>query len=202
MRLGLRPCLVLCGLAIAALFASAAAAGGAAVGSCSSFASQADAQARFAGLGGSPGHPVGQLDGDRDGIACEGLHGPYAAYATLGYNRKGGFLYGIASMPPVAGGEHFPCLRGNHKGPFGARRLQVYRARAGADERIGDPLNAEAQPERGELLWKAPRATLVPGRYYVAFEAKMRVKPYGRNRCPGFRSREVPLPAPRQPLAS
>ncbi len=185
-------------LALGLLAVAAAADGVGAVPRCGEFPAQADAQTRFSELGGSPRHAVGDLDGDRDGIVCEGLPAPYAAYATLGFNRKGGFLYGIASMPPVAEGEeHFPCLRGNHKGPFGARRLQVYRVRPGADQPIGGPLNAEAQPESGRLIWKASRATLLPGRYYVTFEAKIRVAPYGRNQCPGFRSREIPLPAPR-----
>lgn len=164
---------------------------------CSGFDSQADAQARFAELGGSPAHPVGALDGDRDGIACEGLPAPYGAYATVGYNRRGHFLYGTASMPAAGTGEEtYPCLFGDRKGPLGARHLNVYRVEPGGDRPILGLVRAEARPESGRLLWKAPRATLAPGVYYVAFEERIRMAPYGPNECPGFRSSAVPLPRP------
>jgi len=167
--------------------------------SCSEFAAQADAQAAFAELGGSPGHPVGGLDPDRDGLACEGLPAPYGFYATIGYNRRGHFLYGTAALPPAArAAAGYPCLRGNRKGPLGPRRLSVRRAAAGGDRAIVTRIHAEADPENGRLLWKAPRPSLAPGRYYAAFEESIRSTPYGRNPCPGFRSREVPLPRPRQ----
>ena len=166
--------------------------------SCVSFAAQADAQASFATRGGTPVRPVGDLDPDRDGIACEGLPAPYAGYATLGYNRKGGFLYGVASMPAAPDGEErFPCLRGNGKGPEGPRRLSVYRVDPGGDRRILGAIGAEARPESGHLVWKVDRATLVPGIYYVAFREAIPLTPYGRSKCPTFRSRQVRLPAPR-----
>jgi len=166
--------------------------------SCAEFTAQADAQTRFAELGGSPAHAVGALDGDRDGIACEGLPGPYAGYATLGYNRRGGFLYGVVTMPAAPGGEErFPCLRGNPKGPLGPRRLNVYRVTADGDRAILDQVvGAEARPESGRLLWKVPRVAIAPGRYYVAFTESIPLTPYGRSKCPGFRSRETTLPVP------
>jgi hypothetical protein len=170
---------------------------------CGAYASQADAQARFAELGGSPARPVGGLDPDRDGIACEGLPAPYAGYATLGYNRKGGFLYGVASMPAApSGGKRFPCLRGNGKGPEGPRRLDVYRVGASGDRPILGVVGAEARPDSGRLLWKVERPALAPGLYYVEFREAIPLTPYGRSECPGFRSSEVRLPAPRQPAAS
>jgi hypothetical protein len=165
---------------------------------CAEFSSQGDAQARFAELGGGPALPVGSLDPDRDGIACEGLPAPYAGYATLGYNRRGGFLYGVASMPAARSGkERFPCLRGNAKGPEGPRRLSVYRVEPGADRQILGAVGAEARPDSGRLLWKVERPPPAPGSYYVAFTEAIPLTPYGRSECPGFRSREVKLPARR-----
>jgi hypothetical protein len=169
--------------------------GAAATPGCPSFRSQAAAQEYLAELGGGPGRPVGALDDDRDGVACEELPGPYKAFATIGYNRRGGFFYGIASMPSAAQGEEgFPCLYGNRHFPDGPRRLNVYKVRPGADRPIFAPLGAEARPESGRLLWKAERDVIMPGLYYAAFEEKVPMSPYGANQCPGFRSREVALP--------
>lgn len=159
--------------------------------SCSDFSSQGDAQAIFAEL-------QGPLDADRDGIACEGLSAPYTGYATLGYNRKGGFFYGAASLPAAPNGdERFPCLQGNRRGPEGPRRLSVYRVRRGDDRPVLVGVGAEAKRDSGDLVWKEPRATIAPGRYYVAFAESLPSTPYGRSECPAFRSREVTLPAPR-----
>lgn len=171
---------------------------------CAEFSAQADAQAAFAELGGSPARPLGNLDGDRDGIACEGLPGPYAGYATLGYNRRGGFLFGVVSMPVAPSGEErYPCLRGNPKGPNGPRRLNVYRVGPDGDRAILDRVvGAEARPESGHLLWKAPRAAIAPGRYYVGFAESIPLTPYGRSKCPAFRSAATTLPRPRQAAAS
>ncbi|HEV7615129.1 MAG TPA: hypothetical protein VGO36_02745 [Solirubrobacterales bacterium] len=191
-----RICLPLLGLAALALLA-AAASGSAASPGCQEFSSQGDAQTVFIELGGSPGHAVGSLDPDRDGIACEGLPAPYAGHATIGYNRAGGFLFGTASMPAAASGEErFPCLQGNRRGPEGPRRLSVYRAQEGDDRPVLTGIGAEARPESGRLVWKAPRATIVPGRYYVAFAEAIPLTPYGRSQCPGFRSRQTWLPRP------
>lgn len=191
----------LLGIAIVALAAAVWVPSGSAdpaTPTCADFSSQGDAQALFAELHGSPRHPVGDLDGDRDGIACEGLPAPYAGYATLGYNRKGGFFYGLASMPAAAKGEErFPCLEGNRGGPEGPRRLRVYRVRVGDDRPVLAGVGAEAQRDSGQLVWKAPRATIAPGRYYVAFAEAIPLTPYGRSECPSFRSRDVTLPAPR-----
>jgi len=166
---------------------------------CSSFSSQAAAQDYFAELGGSPRRAVGDLDGDSDGVACEGLSGPYKPFATIGYNRKGGFFYGIASMPPAAtGDERYPCLYGNRHFPDGPRRLNVYKVVPGPDKATFGVLGAEARPESGRLLWKAEREDVTPGSYYVGFEEKIRLSPYGANECPGFRSAEIALPQPRR----
>ncbi len=171
---------------------------------CPSFAGQAGAQDYFGRYGGSPRHPVGNLDPDRDGIACEGLSGPYKAFATIGYNRKGHFFYGVASMPPATNGEEvFPCLYGNRHFADGPRLLNVYKVQPGADKPIFGVLGAEARPESGRLLWKADRDAVTPGRYYVAFEERVPLTPYGANECPGFRSAEAALPRPsRQPVVS
>ena len=184
--------------AIAALGLWAVAAGAVTpVPGCASFASQAGAQDYFGRYGGSPSHPVGGLDPDRNGVACEGLGGPYKPYATIGYNRKGRFFYGVASMPPAAkGDEEFPCLYGNRHFPDGPRHLNVYKAQPGADKPIFGTLKAEARPESGRLLWKAERDAVTPGLYYVAFEERIPLKPYGANQCPGFRSAELALPQP------
>jgi len=181
------------GAASLALLASTEA-GAAPVPGCPSFASQAAAQEYFLGLGGGPRERVGGLDVDRDGVACEGSSGPYVGFATLGYNRKRKFLYGIASMPPLAAGEGFPCLEGNRAFPDGPRRLTVFKVEPGADRAILGPIGAEQRPASGRLVWRADRATLPPGRYYAAFEEKVRLSPYRPNECPGFRSHEVGLP--------
>jgi hypothetical protein len=183
--------------AIAALGLAAAAGAVTPVPGCASFASQAGAQDYFGRYGGSPSHAVGSLDPDRDGIACEGLGGPYKAYATIGYNRKGRFFYGVASMPPAAKGEEeFPCLYGNRHFPDGPRRLNVYKVQPGDDKPIFGVLAAEARPSSGRLLWKAERDAVTPGLYYAAFEERIPLKPHGANQCPGFRSAELALPQP------
>jgi hypothetical protein len=173
--------------------------GGAATPGCASFPSQAAAQEHFAELGGSPERRVGALDDDRDGVACEFLPGPYKPFATIGYNRKGNFFYGVVSMPSVQrGDEGFPCLYGNRHFPRGPRRLNVYKVQPGADKPIFGALAAEARPESGRLLWKAERDLVTPGTYYAAFEEKIRTSPYGANECPGFRSYEIALPRRRR----
>jgi len=161
---------------------------------CPSFASQAAAQEYFLGLGGGPRDRIGGLDGDRDGVACEGRPGPYAGFATLGYNVKKKFFYGGVSMPPTLTGEGFSCMEGNRAFPDGPRRLTVFKVEPGADRAMLGPIGAESIPASGRLVWKADRATLPAGRYYAAFEEKVRLSPYGPNECPGFRSHEVGLP--------
>jgi hypothetical protein len=164
---------------------------------CGSFDSQAAAQARFMEQGGSPGHGVGRLDPDRDGVACEGLDAPYQGFATIGYNKKHDFFYGVASMPPLAtGNDEFACLAGNRRWANGPRWLNVYRAKPSGDVAIlGTHMRpAEAKPASGKLIWKADKALVIPGRYYVAFEESVRTSPYGPNPCPEFRSRAIHLP--------
>ncbi len=189
-------------LALAALIASAGAwaavpSGGAAQPGCGSFASQGEAEEYFLEAGGSPARGVGGLDPDRDGVACEHLGAPFVGYATIGYNRGNGFLYGTATMPAKASG--YPCLYGNVHYPDAARKVAVFRVRPGPDKRlVGEYTGAaEAKPESGRLLWKVDRGSLPPGRYYAKFQEKIRTHPYGANECPGFTSRPTLLPRPR-----
>jgi hypothetical protein len=167
---------------------------------CAPFPSQAGAQERFIQLGGAPSRNAGGLDGDGDGVACEGLPGPYAGYATIGYHRERKFLYGTASMPLEADGEGFACLLGNGQFADGTRRLTVYRATPGGDRAISGSLKAEPRPGSGRLLWKLRRELTVGARYHVVFEAQIRLGPYLPSNCPEFGSHEVFLPRPARPI--
>jgi hypothetical protein len=195
---GIRGFALLAATTAALLGSGATAAGdGAGVRKCPSFESQASAQAYLAQLGGGPGKLVGNLDDDRDGVACEGLPGPYQGFATIAYNEMRKFLYGVATMPSIeATGGGFACLEGNRFEPEGPRRLNVYAERPGADIALLDTYGqgAEARPASGRLLWKVDKSRLASGRYYVAFEDRIRLSPYGRNECPGFRSAATALP--------
>jgi hypothetical protein len=164
---------------------------------CPSFGSQAEAQAAFLELGGRPGDDVGGLDGNANGVACEALAGPYAGYATIAFNKRRGFLYGVATLPLTEAG--YQCLLGNRFDPETPRRLNVYRERPGADKAIlGDGIGTAADPNTGKIVWKAVKPNLPPGRYYAAFEARIATSPYGRNQCPGFESRPTLLPGPKR----
>jgi hypothetical protein len=163
---------------------------------CPSYPSQAGAQERFLAEGGSPAHDAGRLDDDGDGVACEGLPGPYAGYATIGYNRERKFLYGRATMPTAEAGDEFACLAGNRHFPDGPRLLKVYRELPGPDKAVSRDVGAEARPASGNLLWKLDRDELVSGRYYVAFEEGVRPSPYKPTDCSEFRSDAVLLPRP------
>jgi Excalibur calcium-binding domain len=180
---------------VAAIGASTAGGAGNPPASCPSFSNQADAQEGFVHLGGSPARNARGLDGDGDGVACEGLPGPYAGYATIGYHRQRKFFYGTAAMPS-GGGDGFACLAGNRHYPDGPRLLRIYRAVQGPDKPVSSDLGAEARPDSGRLLWKLDRDSLVPGRYYVVFEERIRSSPYRPSECPEFRSRAVYLPRP------
>jgi hypothetical protein len=170
----------------------------AAMGSVScAFSSQATAQKRFVGLGGTPGHDPGHFDADGDGVACEGLPGPYEGFATIGYNLKRGFFYGTASMPADGSGGGFACLAGNRHFPEGPRLLKIYRARPGSDLAVSRSLGAESRPSSGRLLWKLEAPLATPGRYYAAFEEEVRLSPYKPTECPGFSSTETRLPRPK-----
>jgi hypothetical protein len=166
----------------------------AAVPGCLSFRSQAAAQEYFGELGGGPGKRLGRLDRDRDGVACEGLAGPYKGFATVAYNLKRKFFYGTASMPIEAGGGGFACLEGNRHFDDGPRLLTLFKVRPGADLVIRPEVGTQAHPSSGRLLWKIARETVVAGRYYVVFEERQPLSPYGPNQCPGFRSSEFTLP--------
>jgi len=190
----------LVGLLGAASLLALTGSGGAAGPGCASFGNQADAQDAFLELGGSPRRQVGKLDPDRDGVACEGLPGPYKGYATIGYNRKKQFFYGTATMPPSAGGGEFPCLRGDRHSDETPRKVHIFRITPSGDEPLSDEYagKAEARPDSGRLLWKAERILPEPGRYYAAFEERIRVNPYGPNACPGFSSQPTLLPRPKR----
>ncbi len=167
---------------------------------CPSFRSQAEAQQHFSYLGGSPKRRVGDLDPDRDGVACEDSPSPYTGYATIGYNRKRGFFYGTVTMPPAtaapAAGEKFACLYGNRHFPEGPRLLRIYRVTAKGPIPVTGAFGAEARPQSSRLLWKEERRKILPSRYYAEFEERVPISPYGANECPGFRSAEVRLPPP------
>lgn len=186
--------LVVCGLGIW-LPAQGTAAG---TRGCRSFESQASAQAFFMESGGSPTRAVGKLDPDHDGVACETLKPPYQGYATLDYNKRHRFLYGVVTMPRGnAGKGEFPCLVGSSHFPDAPRRLNVLRVRSGKKDRAVLPQRGrgtEAKPATGRLLWKADKKVLPAARYFVEFEAVVKIKPYGKNPCPAFRSRAVALP--------
>jgi hypothetical protein len=166
--------------------------------SCASFDSQADAQAQFLESGGSPSHAVGDLDPDRDGVACEALPRPYAGYATIGYNRRRDFLFGVATMPARAA-KGYACLTGNANEAGGIRRVHVYRGSPGSGKplRGDDVAAAEAKPGSGRLLWKLDRASLPRGTYYVSFEGRYWPHPGGSSECPAFSSAPTELPSPR-----
>jgi hypothetical protein len=184
--------------ALAALATIWAPTGGAAsIPGCPSFASQAAAQTYFVAQGGSPGHQLGRLDPDHDGVACEGLGAPYQGFARIAYNKKRAFFYGVASMPPLTSGkEGFACLKGNRYDPEAARLLRIYRVRSSGDIAVLGTRTrpAEPRPDSGRLVWKAETSLPGPGRYYVAFEAALRTSPYGPTPCPEFRSGTVRLP--------
>ncbi|HEX3240437.1 MAG TPA: hypothetical protein VHR18_09910 [Solirubrobacterales bacterium] len=175
-----------------------ASSGVAAVPGCGSFKSQAAAQDEFFELGGTPQNPVGRLDPDRDGVACEGLPGPYKGYAMIGYNRKKQFFYGVAKMPPANGGAGYPCLRGNRHFDDAPRKVNIFRITPSGDKSLLGEFQgkAEAQPETGQLFWKAEIANPPTGRYYVTFVERIPLTPYGPNECPGFSSQPTLLPRP------
>jgi hypothetical protein len=185
------------GAVAAALCAWATAASTAATpAGCAGFSSQAAAQERFAALGGSPSRDAAGLDVDADGVACEGLPGPYEGFATIAYNLKRRFFYGTASMPPEVSGGRYACLAGNRHFPEGPRLLQIFRVTPGADRVVSRTVGAEAKPAGGRLVWKLQKDIVPVGRYYVAFEEQLRLSPYRPTECPGFRSRETRLPKP------
>jgi hypothetical protein len=192
--------LALAGIACVLCLLAFASSGAAAVPGCGSFKAQADAQDAFFELGGSPQHPVGKLDPDRDGVACEGLPAPYKGYATIGYNRKKQFFYGVATMPLLSEGSGFPCMYGNRRFPDAPRKVDIFKITPQGDKPLLAEFKgkAEAQSETGKLLWKAERTNPPVGQYYVAFEARIPVTPYGRNECPSFSSQPTLLPRPKR----
>ena len=174
--------------------------GAAAVPSCGSFASQAAAQDKFFEFGGTPQHAVGKLDPDHDGVACEGLPGPYKGYAMIGYNRKKPFFYGVGTMPPVSGGAGYPCMYGNKHFNDAARKVNIFRITPKGDKSLLGEYEGKtaANLETGQLLWKANIANPPEGRYYVSFVERIPLAPYGPNECPGFNSQPTLLPRPRR----
>jgi hypothetical protein len=200
MQSNIRPSRLLLGVgvALASLAALPLVAEGGGAPPCASFKSQAAAQSYFLDAGGSIDHGVGRLDDDHDGVACEALPGPFAGYATLGYNKKRDFFYGTASMPRHEFGDAaYACMLGNTHFPDAPRHLNVYRLGHGEQ---GEPLfdgfglPVEAKPSSGRLIWRADRKRLAPGRYYAEFEPRVSSRPYGGSECPSFRSEIVKLP--------
>jgi hypothetical protein len=184
-----RSALVAVTAAALAIMAAAPAGAAAGKGSCEAFGSQGSAQSYFLKQGGSRTHRVGRLDPDRDGVACEGLGGPFRGYATIGYNRRRDFIYGGATMPPDPAGG-YACMRGDTHFPESARRLHLYRVKPGPDAALlGEyGITAEARQDSGRLVWKLNRPLPSPGRYYVVFEERIPLTPYGPVLCPSFRS--------------
>lgn len=185
------------GVALLVLPPVAARGDAAATRACGSFETQAAAQTHLLRAQSGRG---GRLDGDRDGVACEHLRGPYKGLATLGFNRRGSFLYGYAWMPATPGAaEPFACMLGNRRYPEGPRLAHLYRVVRGDPKpilsRFG--LGTEADRSNGRLAWKASVRRLRPGRYFVELEERQRLGPYEANQCPSFRSRAVQLPKPR-----
>lgn len=173
--------------------------GAAAPPGCQSFSAQADAQDAFLAANGSPGRNAGGMDSDGDGVACEALPAPYKGYATIGYNRKKGFFYGMVTMPSAPGGAQAPCLYGNRSYLDAPRRLNIFKALRNGDKplRNGFRGRAQADPALGRLVWKFRWKRAKSARYYVVFDERIRRSPYGRNECPGFKSRPTLLPRPR-----
>lgn len=187
------------GVAGAAVLAfGVAASGAAAVPGCEAYKAQGDAQDAFLEAGGDPGSNLGGMDPDGDGVACEELPAPFKGYATIGYNRKREFIYGVVTMPIPPDGQA-TCMYGNKNFPDSSRRLNVYKVRSNGDKPLLGryKAGAEAQPEVGRLIWKVDRPLTIPAKYYVSFDEKVRMSPYGRNPCPGFSSRPTLLPRPR-----
>jgi hypothetical protein len=199
--------LALLALAAAADASAEATAAGATIGDatagssaqlfCGSFRAQADAQEAFIAAGGGPGRDLGAMDPDHDGVACEALGAPYLGFATIGYNRRGQFLFGTATMPSANGppGDP-PCLAGNTHFAKGPRELQVFRVTPdGPRPVLAHRIGAEARPGSARLLWKATRSHLLHAVYYVEFDERVRLSPNGRNECPALASRPTRLPA-------
>jgi len=200
MRSALHPLgavLALASLCAAALLSLPAGRGAAAAPRCASFKSQADAQARFEQLGGSPRHRIPSLDPDGDGVACEQLGAPYVGFATISYNRSRGFFWGAVAMPRTGEGEgEFACLQGNPHFPDGPRLVKLMQERPGKDRQVFRSIGAEARKASGRLVWKASVELPGPGRYYAQFAERVRLHAYGPNECPAFRSRSIALPKP------
>ncbi|HSS32427.1 MAG TPA: excalibur calcium-binding domain-containing protein [Solirubrobacterales bacterium] len=199
MQSNVRPLRLLLSLAVVAVAALALLPLGSSASAprgCGFFKSQAEAQDYFVGQGGTIEDGVGKLDPDHDGVACEGLTGPYAGYATLGYNKKRNFFYGVASLPPSGEGGEYPCMIGNRHFSDAPRRLNVYKVTADGNKPIFNQfgLGAEAQPETGHLIWRADRKVVIPGSYFAEFEERARTTAYGGIECPPFRSPIVRLP--------
>lgn len=187
---------ILAAISVLALVLSPLGSSAAAPRGCASFKSQAEAQDYFIDQGGSIEHGVGKLDPDHDGVACEGTSGPYAGYATLGYNKKRDFFYGVASLPPNRSGGEYPCLIGNRHFADAPRRLNIYKVSGEGDKALFNQfgLGAEAQPSTGRLIWRADKKTVIPGLYFAEFEERARTSAYGGTECPAFRSPVVRLP--------
>jgi hypothetical protein len=171
---------------------------------CSSFASQAAAQDYFFKRGGSPGHKVGGLDPDRNGVACERLDPPYKGYVEAAYEERRRFFYGDISTPKGKEGD-YPCIYKNANKEI-TRRVIVYKVRRG---RPGLPLSPKGGEERGEddafskgtapsgrsggLIWKVAPKGRIRGLFYVGVPQSESDKGGPVEDCPAFRSRMIRL---------
>ena len=101
-------------------------------------------------------------------------------------------------MPAGNDGSGFPCLYGNRRFPDAPRKVDLYRITPRGDKPLIGEFQgkAEARPQSGRLLWKADVSGPPTGRYYVSFEARIPLRPYGPNECPGFSSQPTLLPRP------
>jgi hypothetical protein len=167
--------------------------GAAAPRKCGFFESQADAQTYFQQRGGSPRHGVGSLDPDGDGVACEELDAPYIGFATVGYNRPRDFFWGALAMPRTGEGE-FACLEGNPHFADGPRLVRLMQEKPGRDRPLFHSVRTEVRKATGRLVWKVNVKLPGSGRYYARFAEKLRLRPFGPNECPAFRSRPAALP--------
>ena len=161
-------------------------------------ASQAEAQEAFLDLGGKPGNDVGGLDGNGNGVACEALPGPYEGYATIGFNVRKGFLYGVATLPlhrerlPVPARQ--PLRPGN--GAPGERLPRAPRSRQ-SDPRRRDrhgrrPEHRQDRLESGQIGPPVQAATTSPSR------RESRLRRTGATSAPASTPGRPLLPAPKR----
>lgn len=161
---------------------------------CTSFPNQAAAQQYFFKRGGSPRRNFGGLDPDHNGNACDNygrssLGSPVSGFATIGYNKRGGFLYGKILTPRITTlfGRKYGCQYDGDGS--GKRRVSVYRLGGRHATRIVGPNKGTAPTGKpGVLIWKQ-LVHGARGRFFVQVEEPMSGL-IGKS-CKGFRSRAI-----------